>query len=128
MIRFSVHGEYAGAGLAVVSGHAAQGGIMAALAVFVLLVLFVMRRVGDLVPAVIMLGTAAFVVWVLPYFPGSPVAFLNDPHANPSQGQLDWLVGLAFVGPVALAAGYKARRGDKRGVTGDRPVFRGRPK
>jgi hypothetical protein len=42
--------------------------------------------------------------------------------------QLDWLVGLAFVLPAALAVAYKARRGDRRGVTGTRPVFRRRPR
>ena len=119
----------AGAGPAAVPGHAVQGGIIAAVAVLVPLVLLVMRRIGDLVPAVIMLGTGAFVVWVLPSVPYSPVACLAAHGKDPCTGtQLDWLVGLAFVLPAALAVAYKARRGDRRGVTGTRPVFRRRPR
>ena len=120
----------AGAGSAVVSGHGIQSGIIVALAVLVPLVLYGMHRLfGDLVPAVIMLGTAAFVIWVLPSVPHSPVACLAAHGKDPCTGtQLDWLAGLAFVLPAALAVAYKTRRGDGRGVTGTRPVFRRRPK
>ncbi len=104
-----------------------RGDIIIALVILVPLVLFAMQRwFGDGIPAVIILGTAAFVIFVLPGFPGSPVAFLDDPHPHPSQSQLTWLESLAFIVPVALAVGYKALRGDKPGVTGTRPVFRRR--
>jgi len=118
-----------GAGSAVASGYAVQAGIIAVLAVLVPLSLYLAHRfLGDLVPVLIMLGTPVFVIFILPHAPGSPVAFLRDPHAHSAQDHVTWLVGLAFLLPVALAVAYKTRRGDQRGVTGTRPVFRRRPK
>ena len=93
--------------------------MIAALIVGVPLVLLVMHRIGDLVPAMIILGGGAFAVFVLPGFPASPVACLNTPRGCTGT-QLDWVAGLAIVAPIALGVIYKELRGDKRGVTGRR--------
>ena len=95
-----------------------------ALAVLVPLGLRAARRLGDLVPVLIILGTAAFTVYVLPAFPHAPVACLATRQGCTTDPELNWVIGLAFLLPVGLAVAYKTLRGDKRGATGTRPVFR----
>lgn len=73
------------------------------LVVLVPVFLFLMRKIGDLVPGLIALGTSAAAIYLVP--PTFPV---------------DWQMGLIFVLPLAAACAYKAIRGDKRGVTGRR--------
>ena len=97
---------------------------LVALAVLVPLALRVMRRLGDLVPVLIILGTAALTVYVLPAFPHSPVACLAARRGCTTDREIPWVIGLAFVLPIGLAVAYKTLRGDRRGSTGTRPVFR----
>lgn len=92
--------------------------MIAAVAVAIVLALIAMHRIGDLVPALIVLGAAAFVIFALPSFPGSPVACLHATQGCRTTRQLDWLVGLAFAAPAGLAVAYKTLRGDRRGTTG----------
>lgn len=84
------------------------------------LVLFAMHRIGDLVPAVIFLGLAAFAVFVLPGFPASPVACLRTPTGCVTHAEMIRLVIAAFLVPVGAAVVYKMLRGDKPGRTGKR--------
>jgi len=107
-----------------VSHAPARGGAAVALLVLVPALLFAMHRLGDLVPAVIMLGLAALAVWAVPRFPSSPIACLDTRAGCRTDHQLTWLCALAFIVPLGAAVGYKARRSDKPGFTGTRPVFR----
>jgi hypothetical protein len=74
-----------------------------ALVVLVPVFLFLMRKIGDVVPGLLALGLAVAAVYLVP--PTFPV---------------DWQMGLIFVLPLFAACVYKAIRGDKRGVKGRR--------
>jgi hypothetical protein len=94
--------------------------MIAVVLVAVVLVLVLLSRIGDLVPGVLMLGTAALAVFVLPSMPGSPDACLNIHHGDPCHGHTTALIWLVFVIPICLAVVYKALRGDGRGTKGGR--------
>lgn len=80
------------------------------------------RFFGDFWPGVLFFGTAAFMVFVMPSVPGSPIACLNHP-GDPCNGHMTWVVSLVFVVPLCLAVAYKTLRGDGRGTKG---TWRGR--
>jgi hypothetical protein len=74
-----------------------------ALLVLVVIVITLLRKIGDIVPGLVFLTVGVLAVFVVP--PSLPVG---------------WLIGLIFVVPLLAACAYKAIRGDKRGVTGRR--------
>ena len=88
----------------------------AALIVLVPVALYLMRRMGNFAEALIILGTAALVVFVLPHVPHSPVAILAHPGRKPTTAETDWVMGLAFLLPLVLGAAYsEIRRRNRRG-------------
>jgi hypothetical protein len=89
-----------------------------ALVVVAPLALYLLRRVGDVVPGLIFVGLAVLAFWVVPTFPRSPVACLQ--HDTCGSQQTPWVFGLVFLAPLAGAVAYKMLRGDKRGVNGRR--------
>lgn len=110
--------------------HLTRPEIAIAVAAVAVILLYVMHRVfGDFWPAVIMIGGAALMIWVAPLVPHSPVSCVAPRnHCSPAQidHQAPWMLGLIFLLPLMLAVWYKSRRGDGRGTTGTRPVFRRR--
>jgi hypothetical protein len=104
--------------------------MIAALIVGVPLLLWLVHvKLGDFWPVLIFLAVAASMIWIGPVVPHSPVSCIaNGRHCTQRQldGQVPWALGLDFVLPGVLCVAYKERRGDKRGVTGTRPVFRRR--
>lgn len=77
--------------------------MIVALIVLVPLFLFLMRKIGDVVPGLLALGTGAAAVFLVP-----------------ATAPVDWQIGLIFVMPLLVACVYKAVRGDKRGTKGRR--------
>jgi hypothetical protein len=75
--------------------------VVLALVVVAVLVLFLLRKIGDVVPGLLFLGLGVAVMLVVP--PTWPVG---------------WQMGLIFVAPLFAAACYKKIRGDKRGIKG----------
>jgi hypothetical protein len=98
--------------------------LIGVLVIVIAYVAFMQKFFDDGIPVAIALGVAAFSVFVLPKVPHSPVACLSH-KATPCTGShLDAVMWAAFVVPLIAAVLYKMRRGDKRGVTGSRSVFR----
>jgi hypothetical protein len=91
--------------------------VFAALIVLIPLGLFLARRAGDALPWLAAVAVAAFVIFVIPSVPGSPVACM-DHRSNPCAGHINAVIGLAFVLPLCVAVIIKMARGDKRGTTG----------
>jgi hypothetical protein len=81
--------------------------------------LWLLHKVGDVVPGLLFIAVAAFDIWIVPDVPHSPVACINGhPVCGPSQEP--WLIALVFVVPGVFMLIYKAVRGDKRGTNGAR--------
>lgn len=94
--------------------------IFAAIAGGVLIAVLIGRRIGDTVPMLLMLLTGVFMVFAAPKFPGSPIACLDvKPRGCTTSQQIDWVMALAFLVPMAVAVAYKTLRGDGRGFNGN---------
>jgi hypothetical protein len=98
----------------------ARDGIIA-LVVLVPVALVLGRCIGDLLPMLAFFAVAAFDIFAAPSIPGSPDACMN--HHGSCAGHQAGVGWLAFGIPLAVAVAIKMRRGDKRGVTGSRPLF-----
>jgi hypothetical protein len=77
--------------------------VAAALIVLAVVAVWLLRKIGDIVPGLLFLGIGTAAVFVVP--PTLPVG---------------WQMGLIFVVPLFAACGYKMARGDKRRVKGHR--------
>jgi hypothetical protein len=78
----------------------------AALIILIPLVILLASRIGDTVPMLLFFASGTVVI-----------IFVHMHSRTP------WWVVLL---PLGIACAYKMRRGDRRGVTGTRPVFRRR--
>lgn len=86
-----------------------------ALAVAGPLALWLLHRVGDIVPGLLGFAVAIFDIWVvLPQTPGGCQS--HDSTCTQQQGT--WGLGLGIVAPMAAIVLYKTARGDKRGQNG----------
>ena len=84
---------------------------VAALIILVTLALWLARRHGDLAPALLFLAAAAFVVFAVPKFPGSPIACLDvKPKGCTTSRQTDWLMALAFLVPLVVSGTWHPLR------------------
>jgi hypothetical protein len=74
-----------------------------AIAILIAVVFYLMRRIGDTVPALLFIGLGITAIFLVP--PKAPVG---------------WQIGLIFAAPLFAAVAYKALRRDKRGTKGSR--------
>jgi hypothetical protein len=77
--------------------------VIVALIVLAVVAVWLLRKIGDIVPGLIALGLGAAAVYLVP-------------RTLPA----GWLIGLIFVVPLLAAVAYKAIRGDKRRTKGRR--------
>ena len=76
-----------------------------ALLVFIPLTLFLGARIGEGVPFLLAIIAAAFMAFVVPRVPGSPIACLDRHPAagNPCAGHMDWIWALNILTPLGVA-------------------------
>ena len=91
--------------------------IIGLIAAAVLVLLIAGRFFGDFFPFLIFFGAVAFDLFIVPRFPGSPIACMRH-HDDPCTGKTTWLMGLLIVVPLCLMQLYKELRGDTRGKKG----------
>ena len=88
-----------------------------AIAVVMIVVLYpIFHKIGDVLPMAAAVATVVAVLFFAPEVPHSPVACLSrTARATCSGAAENWVYGLVFLLPLAVAVLIKMVRGDKRG-------------